>query len=71
MAGSAKSKTTVRKPRLSDAQLAARLAGEVGVMAFRRLDDGAMVVINGRGQKHIYSASEVRGCNQEAADGTG
>ena len=71
MAGSAKSKATVRKPRLSDAQLVARLAGEAGVMAFRRLDDGAMVVVNGRGQKRIFSAAEVCACAQEASDGTG
>ena len=71
MAGSSKSKSAGRGQRLSDAQLAARLAGEAGVMAFRRLTGGGMAVINGRGQKHIYSESEVRGCYQEATDGTG
>ena len=71
MAGSTKSKSTGRKPRLSAAQLAARLAGEAGVMAFRRLENGGMVVVNGRGQKHNYSAAALRACQKDASDGTG
>jgi len=71
MARSSKSKSAGRGQRLSDAQLAARLAGEAGVMAFRRMDDGGMVVVNGCGQKHTYSATEVRACTKDAADGAG
>jgi hypothetical protein len=71
MAGSMKGKSTGRKPRLSDEQLADRLAGEAGVMAFRRMDGGGMVVVNGRGQKHSYSATSVRACRKDASDGTG
>ena len=71
MAGSSKSKSARRGQRVSDAQLAARLAGKAGVMAFRRLDEGGMAVINGCGQKQIYSVVEVRACTQEAVDGTG
>lgn len=48
-----------RKPGLSDAQLADRLAGGAGVLAFRRLADGGLVIVNGRGQKRTYSAQEV------------
>lgn len=66
MTSSTKSKSTSRKPRLSDAQLAARLAGEAGVLAFRRLAQGGMVVVNGCGQKFEYSAAEVRACRQDA-----
>ncbi|MDX9865753.1 MAG: hypothetical protein RBT34_13200 [Anaerolineaceae bacterium] len=71
MTGSTKRKATGRKPHLSDARLAARLAGEAGVMAFRRLADGGMVMINGHGQKQMFSVEEVRSCTKEEADGTG
>ena len=71
MAGSSKSTSAGREQRVSDTQLAARLAGEAGVMAFRRLVEGGMVVVNGCGQKHVYSGAEVNTCIQEAADGTG
>jgi len=66
MTSSTKSKSTSRKPRLSDTQLAARLAGKAGVMTFRRLKGGGMVVVTGRGQKFEYSAAEVRACRQDA-----
>jgi hypothetical protein len=65
MAGSGKDKSMGRNPRLSDEQVAARLAGEMGVLAFRRLADGGMTVVNGRGQKQTYGADDVRACAQE------
>ena len=71
MVGNSKSKSTGRKPRLSDAQVAARLSGEAGVMAFRRLVVGSMSVVNGCGQKQVYSAAAVRACRKEAGDGKG
>ena len=46
------------------AHLAQRLAGEAGVLAFRRLGDGGMVVVNGRGQKRVYSLQEVQACER-------
>jgi len=71
MVGNSKSKSTGRKPRLSDAQVAAHLSGETGVMAFRRLADGSLAVVNGRGQKQVYSAAAVCACRKEAGDGKG
>lgn len=65
MAGIAKSKANERKLRLSDAKLAERLAGEAGVIVFRRLADGGMAVVNGRGQKIVFNAEDVRACQEE------
>jgi hypothetical protein len=51
--------------RCNEAQLAERLSGAAGVLAFRCLADGGMVVVDGRGQKRVYSLQEVQACARE------